>query len=204
MTEAQEKICWVVKHLVTDSEMNPDPRWARYEFNEQGFWAEGVPDSREERNILRKLRSDGLITLHIPNEYDDMEGYWAALNDDEILEKVHFINVEFLSGFREYARKTCPISTSSHSRTSVWVITNPFWWAYKAWKEVWGFLSNHGKSIGSGLLAAIAVGGMLFWDYSLGWKNVLYISHIFTPESVLVSPQEQTPALGTTSPSRQP
>ena len=161
---AHKKICSVIRDLQRESGISPNPTYAYFQFNTT-FVGGGVPIDREERSILRKLREEGHVKIHLPFEHEHEKAQWSAYTEDELLERFDTVYVELLPSFHSYARKFC----QRGARRDLWKYTNPFWILFFLFESLFCLVR---KISWQALSIIVTFLGLLFIDYSQGFENL--------------------------------
>lgn len=166
----RSKIARVLKDIKNDSEINPDSKWVRFNFNTNIIGA-GILSDDEEKRILLKLQGENIIKLHLPyGATEEDRGLLSAYTPEEFMMERDFIMIEILDGFyRKWFLYKFYINDFNY-----WKLTSPVW---LIWEVIFGlflivkfFWKHKIISASMSILAAfIAI------DYSLAWRNLKWV-----------------------------
>lgn len=171
---AKQKIFSVMKQIKEESEINPDSRWVKFNFNVYIVGA-GILNDDEEKRVLLKLQKEKIIKLHLP---DEDQGSLEVYKQEEFMMKNKFIFIEILDNFY----KKYQIYVLFYSRLDFWKITNAFWWLWELILFVYGLLKIAAKTIKNNAIISsiVLIITVLAFDYAMAWKNLKYIINLIS------------------------
>jgi len=171
----RQKILKVLKHVKKESEINPNPKWVEFKFNTNVMGA-GILTDDQEKRILMKLENEGVIKIHLPDAKDDMdESYLSTFTPTEYMMESNSIWIEILPAFRNKYFLYNLIAFDSNA----WNFINPFWLIWKFCEVIIFLLKWLWQKSKALFIFFGGLGSFLAVDYSLAWKNVKILSHLF-------------------------
>lgn len=166
-----------MRQIKEDSEINPNSKWVRFDFNTDVV-GEGFLTDDEEKRILLKLQNEGVIKIHLPNgKTEQEEAILSSYTPEEFMMENKFTWIEILDRFNAKYQMNNFIS----GRLNYWKLFNPLYWTWSIVKFILQviklILSVKWKykilSLIVTLLTLVAI------DFSMAWKNVKWIINFF-------------------------
>lgn len=163
-----------MEQIKEESEINPDSRWVKFNFNVYIAGA-GILSDDEEKRILLKLQKEKTIKLHLP---DEEQGSLEVYKPEEFMMGNKFIFIEILDNFYKKYR----IYRLFYSRLDFWKITNPFWYLWQVILVIYNLLKIVSKTIKDNVIISfiILIITVLAFDYAMAWKNLKYIINLIS------------------------
>lgn len=164
----KQKIAQVMKEIKENAEINPNSKWVEFHFNTNVFGAGFLTDD-EERRILFKLESEGVLNLHLPARDEEEEAMMSVYSPGEFMLKHDVIRIEILDNFfRKFFFYRFYLNGLNY-----WNVINPFWLIWQfilvSFSLLKWFLNHKIISAFTGMAALIAI------DYSLAFRNLKHM-----------------------------